>query len=316
MMAIGASDLDREETAPQAAAAIDRPLRILLAEDSLVNQKLATALLTRQGHRVVVANTGKEAVAAAGSQEFDAVLMDVQMPEMDGFEATAAIRLREKQTGRYVPVIAMTAHALKGDRERCLESGMDEYVSKPIRAEELFGALAAVTAERAPAGTDAAAPPAPPTEPTPAAEAETPSGSEASPRAPRSSAESDRPAPADTPQPDDVVNWEAALDGVRGDRELLRDIARAALEESPRLLDDIGRALARGDATALRLSAHTLKGSIRYFGAREPFEHAYQLETMGKNDDLAGADAVLHSLRDEMARLGAALSEYLANEDR
>ena len=118
-----------------------RPLRVLLAEDSLVNQKLAVALLQREGHTVTVAKNGREAIAAFWAQDFDVVLMDVQMPEMDGFEATAVIRAKEKQTGAHVPIIAMTAHALKGDRERCLEAGMDEYVAKPIHAEQLFDAI-------------------------------------------------------------------------------------------------------------------------------------------------------------------------------
>lgn len=117
------------------------PLRILLAEDSLVNQKLAVALLQKHGHRVVVVNNGTGAIAACGSQSFDVVLMDVQMPELDGFEATATIREQEKTSGKRIPIIAMTAHAMKGDRERCLQSGMDGYVSKPIRPQQLFQAI-------------------------------------------------------------------------------------------------------------------------------------------------------------------------------
>ena len=112
--------------------------RILLAEDSIVNQKLAVALLESRGHQVVIAATGVETLAAFESQPFDLILMDVQMPEMDGLEATAAIRAREKQTGGHVPIIAMTAHALSGDRQRCFEVGMDGYIAKPVRAAELF----------------------------------------------------------------------------------------------------------------------------------------------------------------------------------
>ncbi len=119
-------------------------LRVLLAEDSVVNQKLAIGLLEKHGHTVVVAANGKEAIAALTSQEFDVVLMDVEMPEMDGLEATAVIRVQEKQTGEHIPIVAMTAHAMKGDRERCLEAGMDDYVSKPIRSRQLFETLASV----------------------------------------------------------------------------------------------------------------------------------------------------------------------------
>ena len=119
-------------------------LRVLVVEDSLVNQKLAVGLLEKRGHRVAVANHGREALAATESQEFDVVLMDLQMPEMDGYEATAAIRARERFTGRHLPIIAMTAHAMKGDRERCLEADMDAYIVKPIRAQRLLETIAAV----------------------------------------------------------------------------------------------------------------------------------------------------------------------------
>ncbi|HYL73455.1 MAG TPA: response regulator [Bryobacteraceae bacterium] len=115
--------------------------RVLLAEDNHVNQVLAVRLLERRGHQVVVANNGREAVELLAQDHFDAVLMDVQMPHMDGFEATAAIRRNEERTGGHVPILAMTARAMKGDQERCLESGMDGYIAKPIHAEELYRLL-------------------------------------------------------------------------------------------------------------------------------------------------------------------------------
>jgi len=113
-------------------------LRILLTEDHIVNQRVALHILESQGHSVVVANNGREALAAVAERTFDLVLMDVQMPEMDGLEATAAIRERERGTARRLPIIAMTAHARKEDRDRCLAAGMDDYISKPIRAAKLL----------------------------------------------------------------------------------------------------------------------------------------------------------------------------------
>ncbi|MBV9268347.1 MAG: response regulator, partial [Acidobacteriaceae bacterium] len=131
----------RRTTSGAASTQPERPLRILLAEDNLVNQKLACTLLARHGHSVTIANNGLEALSVLSSEEFDVVLMDLQMPEMGGFEATATIRAREKFTGSHVPVIALTAHAMKGDREKCLNAGMDGYVSKPIKVDELLQAI-------------------------------------------------------------------------------------------------------------------------------------------------------------------------------
>jgi len=122
------------------------PLRILLAEDNLVNQKLASRLLEKQGHLVVVASDGAQALQTLEKQSFDVVLMDAQMPVMDGFEATAAIRQLEQKTRAHIPIIAMTAHAMVGDRKRCLEAGMDGYVAKPVHAHELFETIETVLA--------------------------------------------------------------------------------------------------------------------------------------------------------------------------
>ena len=132
------------EEAATGAAPASHPLRILLAEDNVVNQRVARALLERRGHTVTVAGNGREAVRLAGERDFDLVLMDVQMPEMDGLEATAVLRAREAGAGRRIPIVAMTAHAMKGDAERCLEAGMDAYVSKPIKPELLFATIETV----------------------------------------------------------------------------------------------------------------------------------------------------------------------------
>jgi len=247
-----------------------RPLRILLAEDSLVNQKLAVSLLKKWGHTVAVANNGREALAAARSEDFDLILMDVQMPEMDGLEATAAIRAGERHTRAHVPIIAMTAHAMKGDRERCLKSGMDDYVAKPIRARQLFETIEAVLDTLG--------------------ESDTRSGP--------------------TATGEDVVDWTEALNTVRGDGHLLRELAEVFLEESPGLMKAIREAVEAEDAAALRRSAHTLKGSVYYFGLSRARELALALEKMAQDGNLEKAEETLVALEGEMERLAPVLQSY------
>jgi CheY-like chemotaxis protein len=124
-----------------------RALRVLLAEDNAVNRRLAEILLKKQGHSVATAESGRAALAAYEREAFDLILMDVQMPEMDGLEATSAIRQRERETGaRRIPIVALTAHAMNGDRERCVAAGMDGYISKPIDPQELYRTIREVTA--------------------------------------------------------------------------------------------------------------------------------------------------------------------------
>ena len=136
-----------ELTAPEEhAAASGRSLNILLAEDTLLNQHLMVRILEKGGYQVKVVDNGRDAIAAHDGESFDLILMDVHMPELDGFEATAAIREKEKTTAGHIPIVAMTALAMRGDRERCLEAGMDAYVTKPIQAPELFGVIKRLTA--------------------------------------------------------------------------------------------------------------------------------------------------------------------------
>jgi two-component system sensor histidine kinase/response regulator len=243
------------------------PLKILLAEDSLVNQKLAIGLLEKRGHTVVVANHGREALAALETDQFDLILMDVQMPEMDGYDATAAIRADEEKTGQRVPIIAMTARAMKGDRERCLEVGMDDYVSKPVRARQLDETMAAVLGTRL----------------------------------------GEKSKEECSPTTHGPVNWEEAMRSVDGDRELLADVVDAYLTESPLLLQNIREAVEAAVAEQVERAAHTLKGPSRSLGGSRVFQCCWQLEQMGREGDLTKAQDVLATLENELERLLKAL---------
>ncbi len=245
------------------------PLQILLAEDSLVNQKLALGLLERQGHRVFVANNGKEAVAAYTTHHFDLILMDVQMPEMDGLEATRMIRQLEKKAGTHTPIAAMTAHAMRGDRERCLDAGMDEYIAKPVRAKVLFQTIGKLL--------DGAA---------------------------RSQA-----APVQSAADASLVQWDQSLDAVGGDRELLEELAAAFLQETPELLAGIEQAVAAGDCSEVQRQAHSLKGSLRFFGADAASETALCVEDLGRRGELTAARDMLPVLNEVVNRVQAAIAQ-------
>jgi CheY-like chemotaxis protein len=260
------------------------PLDILLAEDSQVNQRLAVAMLQKHGHKVQVAATGHEVLAACKRHQFDLILMDVQMPEMDGLEATAAIRVRERQTGGHVPIVAMTAHAMKGDRERCLDAGMDGYVAKPIHTADVFSAMASALklASRSQAGQ--------------ASSASSGDGPVA------------KPPP---PVPGGAVDWPTALHSVNGDPDLLQEVIEAALEEIPRQAAAVCEAGQRRDATAMRLAAHSLKGAVRYFGDVPLYETSVRIESHSTRNELDAANELLTALAKQADGVCDALQDYL-----
>jgi PAS domain S-box-containing protein len=296
MTAVAGAAADRPAPARTPGPLAGRRLNLLLAEDNAVNQRLAVAVLEKRGHRVVVAGNGREALEAMDRERFDAVLMDVQMPEMDGFEATAAIRTLEAATGRHTPVIAMTAHAMKGDREHCLEAGMDGYVSKPLRPELLFATLDELVGGAEPARGGR----------------EPPDGSaDQGADAPRSPGAGAIPS-ADGP-PLDAAE---ALKRAGGDHELLRELAGLCLDECPKLMADIRDAIARRDGPRLRLSAHALKGSVANFGAAAARAAAEALEEIGRRGDWADVDGAWDELDGAVGRLRPALAGLRDAETR
>ena len=275
------------------------PLKILLAEDSLVNQKLALALLKPQGHEIAVVLNGSDAVNERKNREFDLILMDVQMPEMDGLEATRQIREYEQETGEHVPIIAMTAHAMKGDRERCLEAGMDGYVSKPVRVRELFS-----TIEECLHYTSADALTEEMITPESKDEGETMDDSS-------SKAEAGQPEELYEPATMPVINWQQAMEKSEIPAEALNELGQIFLTEAPRLLSEIREALKDNDAQTLRRAAHTLKSSAALFEAHPAAEAAQKLEMMGKEKKLSEAREALENLDREFERLLPAVVDHI-----
>jgi PAS domain S-box-containing protein len=246
-----------------------RSLRILLAEDNVVNQLLACRLLEKQGHLVVNAANGRQALERLKKESFDLVLMDIQMPEMDGFEATAAIRKEEVFAGKHLPIIAMTAHAMEGDRERCLAAGMDGYVAKPIRAKDLIDAINKLGLS--------------------------PAAAEVATTAKRRDHE-----PIDTA-------W--ALARVDGNVEVLKEMVALFLEELPELLTSLREAITAGNAHAMESAAHKLKGSLGNFAANPAFEMALKLEIMSRDGSLSEAAPAYDELEKEIEHLKSAMAK-------
>jgi CheY-like chemotaxis protein len=253
-----------------------RSLKILLADDNSVNQKLTARLLEKRGHTVIVVENGKEALTAIGlpsQQPFNMILMDVQMPEMDGFEATAAIRQKESATGIHIPIIALTAHAMKSDREKCLEAGMDGYISKPIKSEELFAAIDELTPGLSKGVTTAK------------------DGTQSEMRSDEA-----------------CFDKQAALAHFEGDMDLFCEVVGIFNESHPETVSEIRDAIAEENVPRLARSAHALKGAIGNFGDSPAFATALKLEAIAQEGDIADAKEIFTILVREIECLKEALA--------
>jgi len=283
-------------------------LRVLVAEDNPVNQLLVVHILARAGHAVAVANDGVEAIECLESATYDVVLMDVQMPDMDGFQATAEIRRRERWTGRHLPIVALTAHAMKGDQERCLDAGMDAYVPKPIQAHILFAAIDSALKQAEPIGADEQLlPQSAPVRPT------LPIGPNAAEcQAAHTTSTIDAADPSDALIPMEPV---AGSDQNDEDLTFQRELAALFLSDSPRLIEAIRTAMQSHDGPALRLAAHTLKGSAGVFQDIPLRDVAYALELAGRDGRWDQAEAALPALQIEYARLAGELTESSGSEN-
>jgi CheY-like chemotaxis protein len=257
--------------APQIVRREGRALHILLAEDNLVNQTLASHLLEKRGFDVTAVGDGNAALAAIERQRFDAVLMDIQMPHKDGFEATAAIRAKEASTGAHLPIIALTAHAMKGDRERCISAGMDAYISKPIRSKELFETIDSVlrgdVAEPLPPGAGRNSGAAP-------------------------------------------FNEALLLARCDGSADLCAALVEVFLKEYPGRLADLRGALQRLDTKDLARAAHALKGAVANFTDGGALQATVALENIALTGNLLGADEACRRLAAELDHLQVALTEF------
>ncbi len=257
-----------------------RSLRILLAEDNLVNQKLAVGALEAQGHRVTVTNDGREAVEQWKVETFDAVLMDVQMPEMDGFEATREIRRLESSTPDHghTIIIAMTARAKESDRQQCLDAGMDEYMSKPIRIKELCQLLREITT------------------PSPAPATST-----------KGFDMPNQPSASDEP----IIDWAIAAQAVNDDQELLKIVSQALLESGPGMIQDVQQSIADNDPGRLRISAHAIKGSVLFLGINLIRQPALVLETMGEEGRVPADKTELDQLQTDWEIVKQAVERFV-----
>jgi len=249
-------------------------LKVLLAEDNAVNRLLARRMLEKYGNTVIAVENGREALEAIERERPDLVIMDVQMPVMDGLEAIRTVRTDEQASGLHLPIIALTAHAMKGDRERCLEAGADEYLTKPIRAAELFGALSRMkTGNIAP-------------DPAPAMAADPVSSSVA------------------------VIDLKEALHRM-GDQETLEELARLFIEECPKLMAQIRESLAASDGIGLERSAHSLQGSSASLGAPGISRASAELQKLARSGHWIAARSVFANLEREIAALYSQLSTLL-----
>jgi PAS domain S-box-containing protein len=268
----GAPERARLVTRHSLAEVGGQPASILLAEDNPVNQKVAVRILERAGHTVTVVDTGRKAVAAASEQHFDLVLMDIQMPEMDGLEATTAIRAHGAPG---VPIIAMTAHALQGDRERCLEAGMDDYIAKPLRPQQLIEMVRRWASSEI---VDDAR---------------------------------EREAPSQAPP----IDRDRLHSLVGGDSELGRMLASTFAEESARLSAALGDLLADGDTAAASACATTLQSSAASVGARRATDLARRLVRMIGGADLSALLALHADLQSELKTVSGDLSELFVDSE-
>lgn len=271
-------------------------IRLLLAEDNPVNQKLAVIMLQKAGYAVDAVENGIQVFEQIQNHFYSAVLMDVQMPELDGYEATRRIRAWEAQTGRHVPIIAMTAYAMSGDRELCLQAGMDDYVSKPLEPRSLFSVI-----ERWTQKLD-----------SPKADAGMNAGRDRLGNTPTDSTPKFDSVPRFPPEPESApADLEASLFRFSDDRDFMLEMAQEFRNHLPVRVLEFNAALQQGDIKTIARLAHNLKGVSLNFSAEPLANAAAQLELCGKQENLADAPRLIEKVAAEIKRLGEYLDSQL-----
>lgn len=250
-----------------------KSFRILLAEDNPINQAVMLRMLEKMGHSPSLAHDGAEALAMLNSHTFDLILMDVQMPNIDGLAATRTIRENEKQSGTRIPILAITAHAMKGDRERCLEAGMDACLTKPVTRKAVEEAITRLL-ESEPASTLGSA--------------------------------------ASLQKNDPGWSRAIALHRVDGDESLLEELIQIFLRESPVQLSTLRAAIDSGGYEVIERTAHTIKGELGYLGLSTVAEDARRLELCGREHDLNNASSLIAKLESQITTISAAMRGELA----
>jgi CheY-like chemotaxis protein len=252
----------------------NKKLKILLAEDIIFNQKLAVTILEQKGHKAVVAENGKAAVEAFEKESFDLILMDIQMPEMDGLDATRIIREKEKETGGHIPIAAMTAHTLETDRENCRKAGMDAFIAKPIRQDEFLSVIEELTSSCVKSET-------------------------------KGNSHSDL---------GKVIDKAALFAIVDGNKELLKQLISLYFQNLPKVMSQIEEGIASGNSEMITFGAHALKGMSYNLSAVSVAQKSLELEKMGREGKLSGAEEKYAVLKKEIERLKTA-AETLMEEN-
>ncbi len=275
LVALGRPPARRQTRAGTAArvAAPPRPLDVLVVEDNATNQRVVTHVLKKRGHRVTAVATGQAALETVGVRTFDVILMDVQMPGMDGFETTAAIRAQEQTTGTFTPIVAVTAHAMADDRDRCLAAGMNAFVAKPLRPASLLATIERLAAPQAPgaAGREAPAPPA-------------------------------------RRRGKRLLDLAPLLEAFGGDRAVLDETIAVFLADLPAQRTALATAVAARRTSEVQQAAHAIKGAVGLFSTGAPYEAARRLEATARAGTLAQADRQGAALDRALSQLTTALS--------